>query len=45
MAATQNEKLAGKQAYLEVKEVHTGEGAAQVHLYVRRKASAASKGG
>ena len=45
MAATKNEKLAGKQAYLEGNEVHTGEGAAQVHLQVRRKAGAARKGG
>ncbi len=38
-------ELMRKQAYLEVKEVHTGEGAAQVHLHVRRKAGSASKGG
>lgn len=44
MATTRNGKLAGKQAFLAVKEVHTGEGAAQVHLHVRRKAGATQKG-
>ncbi len=37
-------ELMRKQGYLEVKEVPLGDGSAQVHVYVRRKASTSAKG-
>lgn len=37
-------ELMRKQGYLEVKEVPLGDGSAQVHVYVRRKAATSAKG-
>lgn len=42
---SQLSKLMRKQDYLEVKEVPSGDGSANVHLHVRRKAGSATKAG